>query len=99
MRTAYARGALGATLRRAVPHLAVRTGAGLRSSKVGALGSAGEGAMNPLWFFGFGVTAAVFAILQAVDGARRKRAAAIASGVVPPTPAAPAAPVPPVPPV
>jgi hypothetical protein len=50
-----------------------------------------------MWFFGFGVAAAVFAIMQAVDGARRKRAAAIASGAVPPTPAPPAAPVPPVP--
>ena len=55
--------------------------------------------MTPAWFFGFGIAAAVFSILQAVDGARRKRAAAIASGAVPPTPAPPAAPVPPVPPV
>jgi|GEM_PF-6862687 len=53
--------------------------------------------MTPAWFFGFGVAAAVFAILQAVDGARRKRAAAVASGLVPATPAPPAAPVPPVP--
>src|ERR1700704_3865940 len=47
-------------------------------------------------YFILGIVAVVFAIAQAIDGARRKRASALASGIVPPTPAAPDAPVPPV---
>jgi hypothetical protein len=55
--------------------------------------------MNSWLFLGLGALAGLFAIMQAIDGARRKRAAAMGSGQAPPTPASPAAPVPPIPPV